>query len=55
MEGKMAAGAFGRARNYGWDDPFKESKLEKLYLTLPKTFNQIWIREQQGNTLEKPY
>ena len=22
MEGKMAAGAFGRARNYGWDFPF---------------------------------
>ena len=22
MEGKMAAGAFGSARNYGWDGPF---------------------------------
>ena len=27
MEGKMAAGAFGRARNYGWDVPF-DWKLE---------------------------
>ena len=23
MEEKMVAGAFGRARNYGWDGPFK--------------------------------
>ena len=23
MEGKMAAEAFGHARNYGWDGPFK--------------------------------
>ena len=23
MEGKMTAGAFGRARNYGLDSPFK--------------------------------
>ena len=24
MEGKMAAGGFGRTKNYGWDGPFRE-------------------------------
>ena len=24
MEGKMAAGAFGRARNYGWEAPLSQ-------------------------------
>ena len=24
MQGKMEAGAFGRARNYGWDGPFNK-------------------------------
>ena len=24
MEDEMAAGPFGRARNYGWDDHFKQ-------------------------------
>ena len=28
MEDKMAAGAFGHARNYGWDDPFKYGRVD---------------------------
>ena len=30
MEDKMAAGAFGRARNYGWDSPFDYNTLQNL-------------------------
>ena len=37
MEHKMAAGAFGHARNYGWDGPFKILKegLSVLMLCAP--------------------
>ena len=30
MEDKMAAGAFGRARNYGRDGPFIEKKVKEM-------------------------
>ena len=30
MENKMAAGAFGRARKYGWDDPFNTSNMNTM-------------------------
>ena len=38
MEGKMAAGAFGRAKNYGWDRAllakFKSLKIKKIHRLL---------------------
>ena len=32
MEDKMAAGALGRARNYGWDDSFHCLTVDRAYL-----------------------
>ena len=32
MEVKMAAGAFGRAKNYGWDGAFDENVTNQRYL-----------------------
>ena len=55
MEGKMAAGAFGRARNYGWDGPFKESKLLCLkHLTKDGLENNkvTRLRETRNKTTE---
>ena len=35
MEGKMAAGAFGRARSYGWDGPFKITSIIFIPFVIP--------------------
>ena len=37
MEEKMAAGAFGRTRNYGWEGPFKVVHLSRI------SFNSILL------------
>ena len=46
MEDKMVAGAFGRARNYGYKCPFKDT--ESIIWNSPG----VYIREQIWQTLE---
>ena len=53
MEDKMAAGAFGRNRNYGWDDPFNCCAAAVFYKPLASTAHHYitWIHRSHGKPL----